>query len=48
MVVVSNYERGERRLDLMGSTQVLDAIGMSLHDFIEKYEEAKGRTTGKS
>ena len=44
--VVSNYERGERRLDLIELTQVLDAIGVPLHDFIDKYEKATGRSTG--
>jgi transcriptional regulator with XRE-family HTH domain len=41
--VVSNYERGERRLDLVELTQVLDAIGLPLHTFIARYEHATGR-----
>ena len=41
--VVSNYERGERRLDLIELCQVLDAIGVALPDFIDRFEKATGR-----
>jgi transcriptional regulator with XRE-family HTH domain len=44
--VVSNYERGERRLDLIELTQVLDAIGLPLRTFIDRYERETGRTKG--
>lgn len=40
---VSNYERGERRLDLVELCQVLDAIGIPLGEFIARYERATGR-----
>lgn len=41
--IVSNYERGERRLDLVELTQVLDGIGMPLRTFIDQYEQETGR-----
>lgn len=41
--VISNYERGEKMLDLLELCQVLDAIELPLPDFISKFERALGR-----
>lgn len=35
---ISKYESGERRLDLIELKQVCSAIGISLKDFIERFE----------
>lgn len=40
---ISNYETGERRLDLIELCQVLDAIGLPLPEFIDRFEKATGR-----
>ncbi len=40
---ISNYETGERRLDFIELCQVLDAIGLPLHEFIRRYEQATGQ-----
>lgn len=40
---VSNYERGEKMLDLLELCQVLDAIGLPLPEFIARFEKATGR-----
>jgi transcriptional regulator with XRE-family HTH domain len=37
---VSKYESGERRLDLLELEQVCQAMGLSLSEFIRRYEEA--------
>lgn len=37
---VSNYERGERRLDLLELRQICDAVGVPLVDFVRRFEEA--------
>jgi transcriptional regulator with XRE-family HTH domain len=37
---VSKYESGERRLDLVELEQVCSAMGMSLSEFVRRYEEA--------
>lgn|SRR5690606_17576768 len=37
---VSKYESGERRLDLLELRQVCHAVGVSLLEFIERYEKA--------
>jgi transcriptional regulator with XRE-family HTH domain len=37
---VSNYERGERRLDLLELRQVCEAAGISLTDFVQRFEES--------
>ena len=36
---VSNYERGERRLDLIELWQVCDALGVDVRDFVQRYVE---------
>lgn len=41
--VISNFERGAKRLDLVELCQVVDAIGIPLADFIERFERAAGR-----
>lgn len=38
---VSNYERGERRLDLLELRQICDAVGVPLVDFVRRFEEAR-------
>lgn len=37
---VSKYESGERRLDLVEIRQICKAIGMSLADFVQMFEES--------
>jgi len=37
---VSKYESGERRLDLIELRQVCQALGISLGDFVRKFEES--------
>jgi transcriptional regulator with XRE-family HTH domain len=37
---VSKYESGERRLDLVELRQICKAVGVSLIDFVKRYEEA--------
>lgn len=36
---ISNYERGERRLDILELRQVCNAVGVSTRDFLGKLEE---------
>jgi len=36
---ISNYERGERRLDLVELRHVCTAIGIELREFIVRFEE---------
>ncbi len=44
---ISNYERGERRLDLLELCQVCAAVGVPLLDFIKRFEaECRGRLGG--
>jgi transcriptional regulator with XRE-family HTH domain len=38
--VVSKYESGERRLDILELRQVCDAVGLSLGDFVERLDQA--------
>jgi transcriptional regulator with XRE-family HTH domain len=40
---VSNWERGEKRLDLIELCQIVDAIGISLHAFVARFESRAGR-----
>lgn len=35
---VSNYERGERRLDLLELRQVCSALGVGLVEFVKRFE----------
>ncbi len=35
---VSKYESGERRLDLLELRQICDAVGVSLEDFVRRFE----------
>jgi transcriptional regulator with XRE-family HTH domain len=37
--VVSKYESGERRLDLLEIRDVCDAVGVSLVDFVRRFEK---------
>lgn len=37
---VSRYESGERRLDLLELKQICEALGISLTDFIRRFEES--------
>jgi len=39
---VSNYERGERRLDLLELKQVCDALGVDLVAFVKRFERQAG------
>lgn len=36
---VSKYEQGERRLDLVELTIILDQLGISLDDFVKRYQK---------
>lgn len=38
--VVSKYESGERRLDILELRQVCDAIGITLKDFVARLERS--------
>ena len=38
--VVSKYESGERRLDILELRQVCDSLGLSLGDFAKRLEKA--------
>jgi transcriptional regulator with XRE-family HTH domain len=38
--VVSNFERGERRLDLIELSEVCRALGIGLGDFVRRFEQA--------
>jgi len=40
---VSNWERGEKRLDLVELCHIVDAVGISLPDFISRFEKIAGR-----
>jgi transcriptional regulator with XRE-family HTH domain len=37
---ISKYESGERRLDLLELRQVCQAVGLSLADFVDRFEKA--------
>lgn len=37
---VSNYEAGERGLDLMELRSICEAVGISLSEFVNRFEEA--------
>lgn len=41
--VVSNVERGERRLDLVELCDYCDAVGIDLSEFVTKFQQAYGR-----
>lgn len=36
---VSKYEKGDRRLDLIELRQICEAVGISLSDFVKRFEE---------
>lgn len=38
--LISDYERGERRLDLIELKQVCDAIGVDLVEFVQTFVQA--------
>ena len=40
---VSNWERGEKRLDLVELCHIVDAVGVSLPEFINRFEKMSGR-----
>jgi transcriptional regulator with XRE-family HTH domain len=37
---VSNYESGERRLDLLELHQLCDAVGLPLVEFVQRFDQA--------
>ncbi len=37
---VSKYESGQRRLDLLEIRQLCQALGISLKEFVDKFEES--------
>ena len=39
---VSNYERGERHLDLLELRQVCNALGVGMVDFVKRFEHRGG------
>jgi transcriptional regulator with XRE-family HTH domain len=41
--VVSKYESGERRLDILELRQICDAVGLTLNDFVARLERALKR-----
>lgn len=41
--VVSNVERGERRLDLVELCEYCDAVGVDLSEFVTKFQQACSR-----
>ena len=48
---VSKYESGERRLDLLELRQICEAIGISLSEFVRRFEDSTNeskRTVPKS
>jgi transcriptional regulator with XRE-family HTH domain len=48
---ISKYESGERRLDLLELDQICDAVGISLIDFVRRFDDssnASKRTVLKS
>lgn len=38
---VSKYESGERRLDLLEIRQICRAVGISLAEFVKRFEESQ-------
>ena len=38
--VVSNFERGERRLDLVELAEFCEAVGLTLGEFVSRFEQA--------
>jgi transcriptional regulator with XRE-family HTH domain len=39
---VSNYESGERRLDLLELQAVCEVVGIKVGDFVRRFEEGQG------
>jgi transcriptional regulator with XRE-family HTH domain len=37
---VSKYEKGDRRLDLVELRQICEGVGISLTDFVKRFEES--------
>ena len=37
---VSKYESGERRLDLLQLRQICEAVGISLQEFVKRFEKS--------
>jgi len=44
---VSKYESGERRLDLLELRQICNAIGLSLGEFVRRFEGSPNETRQK-
>ena len=38
--LISDYERGERRLDLIELKQICDAVGVDLSDFVSEFVQS--------
>ena len=38
---VSHWETGEKRLDLIEIAQIVDAVGLTLQDFIERFQKSQ-------
>ncbi len=38
--LVSKYESGERRLDLLELREICEAVGISLEEFVHRFEES--------
>jgi transcriptional regulator with XRE-family HTH domain len=45
---VSDYEAGQRRLDLIELRQVCEACGVSLTDFVGRFEKSATPSRGRS
>lgn len=41
--VISNVERGERRLDLVELSEYCDAVGVDLSEFVVRFQQLCGR-----
>ena len=44
---VSKYESGERRLDLLELQQICNAVGLSLEEFVRRFEGSTNETRPK-
>jgi transcriptional regulator with XRE-family HTH domain len=40
---VSKYEQGERRLDVLELAAICDAVGMTLTEFVRRFESNRSR-----
>lgn len=43
---ISNYERGDRRMDLVQLKEYVAAMGLRLHDFVDRFEGVEEKASG--